>query len=135
MGGGRRLAAIGAIVLMIGCVLPWFTVGGDGGLPPEIYRAFDYFPGVVVFVTALATLALVLLPYAAGVRPLGIDRGLSFGILAIAALVGIALWLPAALPAPAGLLPDRAYGLWISVVGAIVMARAAFDIVREAPRF
>jgi hypothetical protein len=38
------------------------------------------------------------------------------------------------LGSPEGLLPDRAYGWWISAIGAIVMSRAAFDIGREQPR-
>ena len=41
---------------------------------------------------------------------------------------------PGVLDAPEGLLPDRAYGLWISALGAIMMARAAFDIWLEPPR-
>jgi hypothetical protein len=134
LGSGRRLAAIGAIVLIVGCLLPWFTVGGDGGLPAEVVRAFNYLPGVVAFLAGLATLALVVLPYTMDGRPLAVDRAITFGILAVAAIVGVLLWLPTALPAPAGLLPDRAYGLWISAIGAIIMARAAFDISREPPR-
>jgi hypothetical protein len=133
MGYGRRLAAIGAIALLVGCLLPWFTVGGDGGLPPQAYRSVDYLPGVLAFLAGLATLALVILPYAMGPRPSGLDRGLVFGILAVAALAGVLLWLPVAgaLSAPQGLLPDRAYGFWISLVGSIVMCRAAYDIGRE----
>ena len=37
--------------------------------------------GIVVFICALAVLALVSLPYAAGDRPLGLDRALSYVIV------------------------------------------------------
>jgi hypothetical protein len=133
MSHGRRLAAIGALVLLAGCLLPWFTVGGDGGLPPQAYRSVDFLPGVIAFLAGLATLAVVILPYAMGPRPSGLDRALVFGILAVAALAGVVLWLPlaGALSAPQGLLPDRAYGFWVALVGAIVMCRAAYDIGRE----
>ena len=134
LGSGRRLATIGATVLIVGCLLPWFTVGGDGGLPAEVYHAWNYMPGVLALLSGLATLALVILPYAMAGRPVGLDRSLSFGILAVVAVVGVLLWLPTALPAPTGLLPDRAYGFWISAVGAILMARAAFEISQEPPR-
>lgn len=134
LGHGRRLAAIGAIILAVGCLLPWYTIGGDGGLPPQVYRSVDYLPGVIAFLAALATLALVILPYAMGPRPSGFDRGLVFGILAIAALLGVTVWLPVTLSVPQGLLPDRAYGFWISLVGAIILCRAAYDITREPPR-
>ncbi len=68
---------------------------------------------------------------------MSIDRGLFFGILAVAALAGVFLMpftTEGVLGSPEGLLPDRAYGWWISAVGAIVMSRAAFDIGREQPR-
>jgi hypothetical protein len=133
LGNGRRLAIVGSILVMIGCLLPWYVLGGDGGLPQQVYRAFDG-TGIVSFLAALATLALVVLPYAAGPRPVAIDRGLSYGLLAIAALVGVALWLPNVLDAPEGLLPDRAYGWWIAAAGAILMARGAFEVSQEPPR-
>ena len=47
LGNGRRLAFLGAIVLLVGCLLPWYTVGGEGGLPATVYRAFDG-PGIAV---------------------------------------------------------------------------------------
>jgi hypothetical protein len=132
LGSGRRLALVGAIVVVIGSLLPWYTLGGDGGLPPLVYRAFDG-TGIVAFLAGLATLALVALPYAAGERPLAVDRGLAFGLLAVVAMLGIALWIPTILESPEGLLPDRAYGFWITVVGAIILARAAYDIALEPP--
>ena len=88
LGGGRRLALLGAIVVIVGCLLPWYTVGGDGGLPPEVYRAFTYPQGLVVFLAGLGTLALVALPYAMGPRPVALDRGLVFGVLAVASRRG-----------------------------------------------
>ena len=138
LGNGRRLAIVGSILVMIGCVLPWYVLGGDGGLPEQVYRAFDgpagFGTGIISLLAALATLALVVLPYAAGPRPVAVDRGLAYGLLAIAALAGVALWLPNVLDAPEGLLPDRAYGWWIAAAGAIVMARGAFEVSQEPPR-
>ncbi len=133
LGSGRRLALIGAIIVVIGSLLPWYTLGGGPGqLTPLVYRAFDG-TGILAFMAALATLALVALPYAAGERPLAIDRGLAFGLLAVLALAGLVLWIPSILEAPEGLLPSRGYGFWITVVGSIVMARAAYDISLEPP--
>ena len=35
LGGGRTLAAVGAIVILVGCVLPWWQLAQPGGgLPP-----------------------------------------------------------------------------------------------------
>lgn len=127
---GRRLAAISAFVMLVACVLPWYRFVGDAG--DRAYTAFDG-SGIVVFVVALATLALVTLPYAAGDRPVGIDRWVAFALLAGAALVGLAMW-PAEfvlLGELRGLAPDRAPGLWLALVGALALSRAAFDIARE----
>jgi hypothetical protein len=134
LGGGRRLALLGAIVLIVGCLLPWYTAGGDGGLPPTVLRAWAYPQGVVALLSGLGTVALVTLPYAMGPRPVAVDRGLVFVILAAAAIAGLVLWVWAVLPAPAGLLPTAAYGFWISAAGAIMMGRAAFEITQEGPR-
>jgi hypothetical protein len=135
LSSGRRLAALGSIVILVGCLLPWYVLGGNGGLPEIVYRAFDG-TGMITFLAALATLALVTLPYAAGERPIGIDHPMVFALLAVLALVGVVLWIPNinALVAPDGLFPNRAYGYWISVVGSIILARAAYDIALESPR-
>ncbi len=93
LSSGRRLAALGAIVILVGCLLPWYVLGGNGGLPELVYRAFDG-TGMLTFVAALATLALVTLPYAAGERPIGIDHPMVFALLAVVALVGVVLWIP-----------------------------------------
>ena len=134
LGGGRRLALVGAIVVIVGCLLPWYTVGGDQGLPAVSYMAFAYPQGLLVFLAGLGTLALIALPYAMRPRPVALDRGIVFGILAGAALAGVILWVPAVSDNLAGLLPNRAYGFWIALVGAIVLCRAAFEISREPPR-
>jgi hypothetical protein len=134
LGGGRRLALVGAVVLIVGCLLPWYTVGGDGGLPARSYGVLDYPAGLLVVLAALGTLALIAFPYAMRPRPVSMDRGLFFGILAVLAIAGVVLWVPAVADNLAGLLPNRAYGFWISAVGAILLSRAAFDISREPPR-
>jgi hypothetical protein len=134
LGGGRRLALLGAIVVIVGCLLPWYTVGGAGSLPPEVYRAFTYPQGLVVLLAGLGTLALVALPYAMGPRPVALDRGLIFGVLAVASVVGVVLWIWAVLPAPQGLLPTGAYGYWLSAIGSIMLCRAAFEISQEPAR-
>jgi hypothetical protein len=141
MGGGRRLALIGAVILVVGCLLPWYTVGGSIGElpvaldgPSFLPQALTYPQGMIAMLAGLATLALIALPYAMGPRPVAVDRGLVFGILAAAAIASLILWVVAVLPAPLGLLPTGAYGFWISVVGAIIMGRAAFEISQEARR-
>ena len=68
-----------------------------------------------------------------GPRPVALDRGMVFGVLAVARVVGVVLWIWAVLPAP-GLLPTGAYGYWIAAIGSIMLCRAAFEISQEPVR-
>jgi len=104
LGTGRRLAIVGSVLVIVGCLLPWYVWGvGSEVLPTVEVRAFNS-TGIISFIAALA--GVFLMPFT------------TEGVLG----------------SPEGLLPDRAYGWWISAVGAIVMSRAAFDIGREQPR-
>jgi hypothetical protein len=131
LGRGRLLAVVSAAVMLAGCLLPWFAIGGGGDLPLRQLGAFSG-SGILVFIAALATLAVVVFPYAAGDRPVGIDRWPAYAIFAVLAWVGLGYWIVSLLGDTAsGLLPDRAPGLWIAVVGTIGLSRAAFDIAHE----
>jgi hypothetical protein len=132
LGRGRRLAALAALVIVVGCFLPWWQVGGGEGLPPMSENAFSG-SGIVVFLTALATIALVALPYATD-RPVAIDRALSYVFLAAVGWIGFAIRLVslAAVNLQA-VFPDRAPGLWLAALGLVVLARAAYEIAGEPP--
>jgi len=130
LGRGRQLAALASIVIIVACLLPWWGFGGGDGLPAQSGNAFEG-SGIVVFFVALATIALLALPYAAGDVPVAIDRPLSFVIIAIVGWIGLAirtadLWTLGALA-----LPDRASGLWLAALGLLVLSRAAYDIAQE----
>jgi hypothetical protein len=141
LGSGRTLAALGALAVLVASVLPWYTAGGDpAGLPVIACNAFSGLCGnsgaIVVFVVALAVLALVALPYAAGDKPVALDRPLSFGLLAVLGLLafGYAVLSFATQAELAGLRPDRAPGTWLAGIGLIIIARAAWTIGREPAR-
>ncbi len=128
LGRGRWIAALAAVVLLVGCVLPWYTAGGQvGDLPALTGNAFEA-SGILVFLVALGSLALVTLPYAAGDRPVGTDRWPPYLLLLVVAVVGVLLravdlWGRGVLG-----LPDRSPGLWIVGIGLILLARATFEI-------
>jgi hypothetical protein len=134
LGRARRVAFIASVIILVGCLFPWYALGGDGGLPPVTYRVFDG-TGLFALVAALATIALMTLPYAMVDRSVGVDRPILYAVLAIVAVLGVALWVPQFLFAPEGFLPDRAPGLWVTAVGALALARAAYDIALERPRY
>ena len=120
--------------MLASTILPWFTAGSaDEGIPPISGNAFDG-PSIAIFVVALATLALLTLPFAAGDRPVGLDRWWAFAALSVAGWAGLVLRavdIGAQEGGLATLTPDRAPGLWLAFVGLAILSRAAFEISQE----
>ena len=131
----RLLAAIGALVVVLGCFLPWWTRYAPEGLPALSGTAFEGM-GIVVFAIAIATLALVTLPYASE-RPIRADRWMSYALLAafgwlalgyrvvdLASLRAFSFNQPAdfviAIP-----------GLWLVLIGLAMLTRAAYEMRQE----
>jgi hypothetical protein len=135
VGRSRLLAAIGALVILAGCFLPWWTRGGDLGLPTLRGDAFESL-GILVFAAAIATLALVTLPYASE-RPVSVDRWTTFAIIAVAGWLGFAIRVVQLattnafdFPEPADIV-TRIPGLWLALIGLIILARAVFEMLQE----
>ena len=137
LGRGRTLAAVSGPLIVIGCLLPWWKVGGTPGIP-VISGTGLAGTGILVFLVGLATMALVVLPYAVGDRPLGLDRWLSFAILAVAGWIGLG-WRVIELAmngafqfkSPADVFTDSP-GVWIAALGLVVLSRAAYTMTRES---
>lgn len=133
LGRGRLLAILGCLVVVVGCVLPWFRAGsGDLELPPIVGNAFNG-PSIAVFLIALATPALITLPYASE-RPVSVDRWWAYAALALIGWVGLALRAADIIVTSGGfetVTPDRGPGLWVTVVGLIILSRAAWQVSRE----
>lgn len=131
----RLLAAAGAIVAIVGCVLPWWTVGGADGLPLRSGNAFASY-GILVFAASIATLALVTLPFASE-RPVNADRWPSYALIAVVGWLGFGarvldLFLVRAFAfrEPADAL-TRIPGLWVALIGLAMIGRATYDMRRE----
>lgn len=130
LGRGRRLAALAAIIIVVGCLLPWWQVGGGDGLPLHSENGFVG-SGILVFFTALATIALFTLPYATD-RPVAIDRALSYIGLVAMGWIGLVIRVIALASVNVdAIFPQRAPGLWLTALGLLVLSRAAFEIARE----
>jgi hypothetical protein len=138
LGRGRTLAVLAAIVVAVGCVLPWYTVGGDvTGIPARSVNAFGGLAGLLTFLAALAVLALVALPYAAGDQPVGVDRWPAYLLLLLVSVAGVVVTVLTIVTGDfllEGFRPDRAPGIWTTLVGLAVLARAVFEIAQEPPR-
>ena len=137
LGRGRTLAAVGGALIVIGCVLPWWRVGGTPDLSALSGNGLDG-SGILTFLVGIATLALVALPYAAGDRPVGLDRWLSFAILAAAGWIGLA-WQVVQLAIKGAFTfrePTQVFtngpGLWLAAIGLVILARSAYVMTRES---
>jgi hypothetical protein len=131
LGLGRRLAAFAAVIIILGCLLPWWQFGGTSGELSKLSgNAFEG-SSILVFFAALATIALLALPYAAGDRPVGIDRSNTFAAVAVVGWIGLVLRAIDLATKGALGLPDRAPGMWLAAIGLVVLSRAVYDLARE----
>jgi hypothetical protein len=137
LGGGRTLAAVGAIVILVGCVLPWWQLAQPGGgLPPLTGNGLEA-SGILALLAGILTLLLVALPYAVGDRPTPIDRWEVFALLAVIGWIGLG-WRIADLLGlgafrfadPMGMFTNGP-GLWLTGIGLAILSRAVFVMTRE----
>ena len=135
LGRARTLVAIASIAVLVGCLLPWWTVGGNGGLPVRSGNAFDG-TGILVFLAAVASLALLTLPYAAE-RRISADRWPAYALFVVLGWIGYAwrafdLWSSGAFTVhdPSELI-TRMPGLWVVGIALAVLSRAAYDVAGE----
>jgi len=135
VGRSRLLAALGALVALAGCFLPWWSVGGDNGLPVLSGTGFEGL-GILVFGAGIATLALVTLPYASE-RPVPADRWSSYAIIAGVGWLGFAYRIfdlstmrAFAFAEPADVI-TRIPGLWLAGIGLVILARATYEMLQE----
>ena len=133
---GRRLSAVGAILIVLGALPAWWTLGGGaGGLPAITGNAFDS-PGALGFFAALALLAILIAPDAVG-EPLRFDWWpVHLALISLAALGFLLAAYGAAVTATGSDIslstvfsPTRAPGLWITLVGLGVWISGAAQIV------
>jgi hypothetical protein len=139
LGRGRTLAALAGPLLVLGCALPWWRVGGSPGITAESGNGFDG-SGILVFLAGICALAFVALPYAAGDRPIALDRWLTFAILAVVGWIGFA-WRVVELALigafqfnePSDVL-TRGPGVWVAGLGLVVLSRAVYEMTAEPTR-
>ena len=136
LGQGRTLAALAGVLVVAGSILPWWRLGGADGIPPVHGNGLEG-AGIVVFLVGVVTLALVALPYAVGDRPLGLDRWLSYALLAVVGWLGLGwrvldllLRGAFAFDEPAQVFTNGP-GLWLAGVGLAILSRAVYRMTRE----
>jgi uncharacterized membrane protein HdeD (DUF308 family) len=119
--GGRLLAGVGALALLIGLFIDWYTVGAGAGASATAWAVFE------VVDLLLAALAVTTLLGAIGaVAPrAGLPR-VPDTALAVTAFIALALVTQALVDhPPAARDAELDAGIWISFAGALAMAIGA----------
>lgn len=136
LGTGRTLAAMGGVLVLLGCFLPWWRIEQLGGLPALMGNALEG-AGIIVLLAAVATLLLIALPYAVGDRPTAVDRWEAYAVLAILGWLGLA-WRVVQLLGLGAFRFDQPVqvftngpGLWIAVIGLSIASRAVYRMRGE----
>jgi hypothetical protein len=133
IGRGRLVIALGALLAVAGCFLPWWSVGGVV-TEQQSGNGFDTVLGVVVFVCALLLITVMVLPYASRDRHSPLDRPSVYVLLLVLAGVAFAYRLiQIAAPDFDGLgLPQAIPGAWITGIGLVIVLFGVVEVFNEA---
>jgi len=136
VGRSRLLAAIGGLVVLGGCFLPWWTRGGGSDELTKLSGTAFEGMGIVVFAAAIATLALVTLPYATE-RPVAVDRWSSYALIValgwlafLYRIVELSSINAFSFAEPKDVITNVP-GLWVCGVGLAILARATYEMLGE----
>ena len=131
LGRGRLLIVIGALITVVGLIPTWWVLGGT----VTIRQSGNGFTGIgiVIFLAALALLAVVTLPYARRDGESTLDTPLVYVALAAVA-IGAFLWRAYEILQFGGLgLPPASLGVWVTGIGLLIVAWGVGDVFTEKP--
>lgn len=131
LGIGRTLVAIGSVIALIGCFLPWLSAGEMQGQVVTSNGLNG--TGILVFVASVLLLLVLLLPYASSTGTSSLDRPLVLALLAAVAIVGLVIWVVGHLDSITLLPPDRSIGLWLAIVGLVLVALGVGELLGQKP--
>lgn len=131
LGIGRTLVAIGSVIALIGCFLPWLSAGEMQGQVVTSNGLNG--TGILVFVASVLLLLVLLLPYASSTGSSSLDKPLVHALLAGTAIVGLVIWVVGHLDSITLLPPDRSLGLWLAIIGLVIVAMGVGELLGEKP--
>jgi hypothetical protein len=135
--------AVGAVLAILSMPLPWLKVGGVV-LSAETATGFDlarrFSEGaatggcLLLFMASVATLAIIVLPYALKGGQARLDRSLTYLLLQVVAVAGLlASALSLLSPEGGSLAPADAPGLWLAIVGVGIGVWGLLETIAEPP--
>ena len=131
LGRGRLLVVLGALVTLAGMVPAWWKLARTNA--PALSGSGLEGAGIIVFLAALALLAVVTLPYATRDGDSSLDRPVSYVLLGLVA-IGAFLFRVFEISRFTNLgLPQEAPGLWLSGLGLLIVVWGVADVLGERP--
>jgi hypothetical protein len=131
LGRGRTLIALGALLALAGMLPAWWHLARTNALALSGNGLEG--AGIVIFLCALALLALIVLPYATRDGDAALDRPASYVVLSLFAIAAFLFRLYDISGFAALELPMEAPGLWLTGGGLLVVAWGVADILTERP--
>ena len=131
LGRGRLLVVIGALVTLVGMVPAWWMreqTGRDALSGNGLEGA-----GIIIFLAALALIAVVVLPYATRDGVSALDRPASYVLLALMAVSAFLFRIFEISRFTSLGLPMEAPGLWASGLGLLIVVWGVADLLTERP--
>jgi len=131
LGRGRKLIALGSLLVLAGMLPAWWHLARTNAVALSGNGLES--AGVVIFLCALALLALLVLPYATRDGDSALDRPASYVVLSLVAIAAFLFRVYEISGFAALELPPGAPGLWLTGVGLVVVAWGVADILTERP--
>ncbi len=132
LGRGRLLVGLGAVIALVSMPLDWFKVGGQATISAVSGNGFEG-AGILVFVAAVALLAVLALPYAARYGHSAWDRPASYLLLGGLGVAGFVLRLLQLAGERIIGTPDRAPGLYMAAAGLLIVGWGVAEMLGERP--
>jgi hypothetical protein len=131
LGRGRLLVVIGALVTLAGMVPSWWKLPRTNAVALSGNGLEG--AGIIIFLSVLALIAVVVLPYATRDGDSALDRPASYVLLAMIA-VGAFLFRIFEISRFTSLgLPTEAPGLWLAGLGLLIVVWGIGDLLTERP--
>ncbi len=133
LGRGRLLVGLGAVIALLSMPLDWFKVGGQvTSITPISGNGFEG-TGILVFIMAVALLAVLVLPYASRYGRSSWDRATTYLLLAALGVAGFVMRILQLVGENIIGAPDRAPGLYVAGAGLLVVAWGIAEMLGERP--
>jgi hypothetical protein len=131
LGRGRLLIGIGAIVTVFGLLPLWWMIPrtNDAALSGNGLQG----PGIIIFLSCMAMLAALVLPFTSRDRDSSLDRPLTYVALALLAVSAYLFRLYEIAGFATLRLPTEAPGLWITGAGLVLVAWGTAEVLTEKP--